>query len=140
MSWDIYMIRTKTNLEPINQIQYLDVLKFEKKEVVQELELLSREMNLIIDGIDARYVYLRGDDWSIEFDFGDGKEPYFNIDMEVRGRYEPTDILNRLKKDLKTRIVDMNTGTFWEAEGKSGFSDWSKLNKEIQFVYINEKE
>lgn len=112
MSWDIYMIRTKTNLEALDKIQYLDVLKFEKKEVLQELETLSREMNLIVEGADTRYVYLRGDGWSIEFDFFDDKEPYFNIDMEIRGTKKPTVIINRLKKDLKTRIVDESTGTF----------------------------
>ena len=139
MSWDIYMIRTKTNLESLDQIQYLDVLKFEKKEVVQELESLSREMNLMIEGMDTRYVYLRGNEWSIEFDFGEDKEPYYNIDMEVRGMHEPTVILNRLKKDLKTRIVDMSIGTFWEDE-KSGFSDWSKLNERIESVYTRENQ
>ena len=126
------MIRTKTNSELLNQIQYLDVLKFEKKEVVQELDLLSREMNLIIEGMDTRYVYLRGNEWSIEFDFWDGKEPYYNIDMAVRGKKEPTAVLNRLKKDLKTRIVDMSTGTFWEEDLKNGFSDWCKLNQRIE--------
>ena len=133
------MIRTKTNSELLDQIQYGDVLKFEKKEVVQELELLSREMNLKIEGLDTRYVYLRGNEWSIEFDFWDDKEPYYNIDMEVCGMHEPTVILNRLKKDLKTRIVDMSTGTFWEDE-KSGFSDWSKLNERIESVYTRENQ
>lgn len=109
------MIRTKTNLESLDQIQYLDVLKFEKKEVVQELESLSREMNLMIEGVDTGYVYLRG-------------------------MYEPTVILNRLKKDLKTRIVDMSTGTFWEDDEKSGFRDWSKLNERIESVYTRENK
>ena len=126
------MIRTKTNSELLDQIQYGDVLKFEKKEVVQELELLSREMNLKIEGLDTRYVYLRGNEWSIEFDFWDGKEPYYNIDMEVRGKQEPAAVLNRLKKDLKTRIVDMSTRTFWDENEKSGFSDWCKLNQRIE--------
>ena len=126
------MIRTKTNSELLDQIQYGDVLKFEKKEVVQELELLSREMNLKIEGLDTRYVYLRGNEWSIEFDFWDGKEPYYNIDMEVRGKQEPTVVLNRLKKDLKSRIVDMSTGTFWEEDKETGFGDWCKLNQRIE--------
>lgn len=138
MSWDVYMIRTKTNLEPLDRIQYLDVLKFEKKEVMQELEVLSKELNLEIEGKDTKYVYLRGKNWSIEFEFWDGKEPYFNIDMEIRGMHEPIDILNRLKKDLNTRIVDMSTGTFWEDKRKSGFSNWSKLNKRSESICDSE--
>ena len=37
----------------------------------------------------------------------------------LRGKQEPTVLLNRLKKGLKTRIVDMTTGAFGEEDEKT---------------------
>ena len=134
MSWDVYLIRTKTNSEAINEIEYSNILKFEKKEMIQELQRLANELDLFLTDLDKRYVHLRGNNWSIEFDFWDGKEPYINIDMEIRGSKEPVEVLERLKMDLNTRIVDTCTYAFWMKDSRSGFPDWNKLNDKIKEI------
>ena len=136
MSWDVYLIRTKTNSEAINEIEYSNILKFEKKEMMQELQKLANEFDLSLTDLDKRYVHLRGNNWSIEFDFWDGKEPYINIDMEIRGSKEPVEVLERLKMDLNTRIVDTCTYAFWMKDDRSGFYDWNKLNDKIKEISL----
>ncbi|MBQ9141071.1 MAG: hypothetical protein IJX63_04675 [Lachnospiraceae bacterium] len=131
MSWDIYLVRTETNTEPEHLIPEENMVKFTREEIIRELVVLARDLNLKAEDLEAKYVHLRGGDWSIEFNFWDDLEPYSTIDMEVRGGKLPTEVLSRLKKDLKARIVDMCAGEFWEEEGASGFSEWKALNDKV---------
>lgn len=130
MSWDIYLVRTETNTEPEYLIPEENMVKFTREEIIRELVVLARHLNLKAEDLEAKYVHLRGDGWSIEFNFWDDLEPYSTIDMEVRGVKQPTEVLSRLKKDLKARIVDMCAGDFWE-EGASGFGEWKALNDKV---------
>ena len=116
-------------------------MKFTREEVIKELVLLADELNLRVEDLETRYVHLRGDGWSIEFNFWDGQEPYNTIDMEVRGTKQPTEILNRLKQDLNARIVDMCAGGFWTKDGASGFGEWKGLNDKVaQYIAAEGKE
>lgn len=128
MSWDIYLVRTKTNTEPEHLIPEENMVKFTREEIIRELVVLARDLNLKAEDLEAKYVHLRGEGWSIEFNFWEGLEPYRTIDMAVRGVKQPTEVLSRLKKDLKARIVDMCAGGFWEEGGTSGFDEWKVLN------------
>ncbi len=128
MSWDIYFVRTKSNTEPEHLIQEENMVKFTREEIIRELVVLAMELNLKAEDLEAKYIHLRGEDWSIEFNLWEGLEPYSTIDMEVRGVKQPTEVLSRLKKDLNARIVDMSAGGFWEEDGASGFGEWKALN------------
>lgn len=131
MSWDIYLVRTETNTEPEHLISEENIVKFTREEVIQELVLLADELNLRVEDSETRYMHLRGEGWSIEFNFWKGQESYNTIDMEVRGTKQPTEILNRLKQDLNARIVDMCAGGFWTEGGASGFGEWKVLNDKV---------
>ena len=139
MSWDIYLVRTETNTEPEHMISNENIVKFTREEIIRELVVLAKELHLRAEDLDAKYVHLRGEDWSIEFDFWDGMESYYTIDMEVRGRLQPTEVLSRLKRDLNARIVDMCAGGFWEEEGVSGFCAWKALNERVTQSILKEE-
>ncbi len=138
MSWDIYLVRTETNTESKRQISEENIIKFTREEVIRELVLLAKELGVSAEDLETKYVHLRGDNWSIEFNFGDGMELYNTIDMEVRGTKQPTEVLSRLKKDLKARILDMCAGEFWEEDCTSGFEGWKALNTQV-IQYIAEE-
>lgn len=131
MSWDIYLVRTGTNTEPEHLISEENMVKFTREEIIGELVVLARDLNLKAEDLESKYVHLRGEGWSIEFNFWDGLESYHTIDMEVRGRLQPTEVLCRLKKDLGARIVDMCARGFWEEEVISGFGKWKTLNDKV---------
>lgn len=130
MSWDVYLTRTKNNIEAYNKIADEDIIPFTRKEIVDEIVLLARELELETADLNDKFPHLRGDGWSIEFSFWD-EEPYETVDLQVRGIKNPTEVFARLKKDLRTRIFDMHGGKFIEDESESGFEAWKNFTDKV---------
>lgn len=130
MSWDVYLIRTKTNTEPYDQIEDEDIIPFTRKEIVDAIVSLARELELQVADLDARFPHLRGNGWSIEFCFWD-EEPCETIQLQVRGIHNPTEVFARLKKNLQARIFDMHGGKYIEDELESGFEDWKNFTENV---------
>lgn len=131
MSWDIYLVRTKTNTEDYGDILDENLICFTKKEIVNEIKVLAEELQLHTKDLDTNYMHLRGDGWSIEFCFWDDYEPYETVEMQVRGFNEPTEVFRRLKQDLNARIYDMHGKRYIEEEGESGFQQWKNFTGHI---------
>ncbi|MBE5866043.1 MAG: hypothetical protein E7292_07515 [Lachnospiraceae bacterium] len=131
MSWDVYLIRTKTNTEPYDRIKDEDIIPFTRKEILDKIVLLANELELQVEDLDTNFPHLRGKGWSIEFCFWD-EDPCEIVDIQVRGSYNPTKVLARLKEDLQTRIFDMHRGKYIEDGQESGFEDWKKLAERIK--------
>ena len=113
MSWDVYLIRTKTNMEPYNRIKDEDIIPFTRKEILDEIVLLANELELLVEDLDTKFPHLRGNGWSVEFCFWD-EDPCETVDLQVRGSYNPTKVFARLKGDLQARIFDMHRGKYIE--------------------------
>ena len=58
-------------------------------------------------------------------------QTYENVEMQVRGVNEPTEVFARLKKDLNARIFDMHGGKFITADSSSGFNEWKEFTDKI---------
>ena len=97
---------------------------------MNEIVLLARELELQVADLDARFPHLRGNGWSIEFCFW-YEEPCDTIELQVRGIHNPTEVFDRLKKDLQARIFDMHGGKFIEDELESGFEDWRNFTEKV---------
>ncbi len=130
MSWDVYLIRTKNNTKPYEQIAAEDMIPFTRKEVVDEMVLLAGELELQAADVDTKFPHLRGNGWTIEFCFWD-EEPCDTVELQVRGIHNPTEVFARLKKDLQARIFDMHGGKYIEDELKSGFEDWKNFTEKV---------
>jgi len=130
MSWDVYLIRTKTNMEPYDRIKDEDIIPFTRKEILDEIVLLANELELQVEDLNTKFPHLRGTGWSVEFCFWD-EDPYETVDLQVRGRNNPTKVFARLKEDLQARIFDMHGGKYIEDGQESGFEDWKKLTERI---------
>lgn len=131
MSWDIYLVRTKNNAEPYGEILDENVIGFTKNEIRNEIIALAESLGLYTEDLDTNYMHLRGEGWSIEFCFWNDVPTYENVEMQVRGVNEPTEVFARLKKDLNARIFDMHGGKFITADSSSGFNEWKEFTDKI---------
>lgn len=130
MSWDVYLIRTKNTTKPYEQIADEEIIPFTQKEVVDEIVLLARELELQTADLNTKFPHLRGSGWTIEFCFYD-KEPCDTVELQVRGIHNPIEVFTRLKKDLRARIFDMHRGKYIEEESESGFEDWKNFTEKV---------
>ena len=131
MSWDIFLVRTKTNKEDYGDIVDENIICFTKKEIADEIKILAEKLQLQVEDLDTDYMHLRGEGWSIEFCFWDDYESYETVEMQVRGGNEPTEVFRRLKQDLNARIYDMHGKRYVEEDGKSGFQQWKNFTENI---------
>lgn len=131
MSWDIYLIRTKTNTEQYDDIIDENIVGFTKKEICDEIITLAKEFDLSMDDLDTSYIHLRGEKWSMEFCFWEEEEIYDTVEVQVRGINEPTEILARMQVDLNARIFDMHNGKFIDAYESGAFDEWKDFTDKI---------
>lgn len=139
MSWDVVMIRTKNNDEDFDSINDDDMIKFFKKEVIDVIVKISEEIGAVAEDLDTEYAHLRGNDWSIEFQFWDN-EPYDTIVLEVRGIKAPKEAFQLLKGYLKARIFDLYSGRYVDDQPELGFEEWKKLCDKIINSLTNSSE
>ncbi|MDD5934811.1 MAG: hypothetical protein PUC65_04470 [Clostridiales bacterium] len=138
MSWDVFLVRTKTKVRTYGEVTDENVICFSRDEVIDEIRNLVRDYGFQVEDIDQEFVYLRGDGWSIEFCFYEDYEPFDIIEMGVRGVKEPTVVFRRLEHDFNARIYDVHGGKFLDEDGTSGFDEWIRFTDKI-IADINRK-
>ena len=121
MSWDVLMIRTKTNCETINAITSENILPFTQAEIAAEIQKIATELHAICNCTDLSWQTLDGNGWSIEFNVGEEAETP-SVMLHIRGG-EPKAVFALLMTDLNTRLIDGGTG-FITFDKPTSFETW----------------
>lgn len=74
MSWDVLMIRTKTNRETIDAITSENIIPFKQTEIADVIRKISSELGAAFNCDDLSWQSLDSDSWSIEFNVGENTE------------------------------------------------------------------
>lgn len=130
MSWDVVMIRTKTNDEAaIDAIASENIILFRQTEIADEIEKISAELGAIYNCDDLSWQNLDSDSWSIEFNVGKEAETEC-VMLHIRGG-EPREVFAILAADLNTRLVDGSTGEFIIPGKPTSFERWKAYRDKI---------
>ncbi|MDO5558146.1 MAG: hypothetical protein Q4F95_00955 [Oscillospiraceae bacterium] len=111
MSWDVIMIRTKNNNEPPDSISDDMLVPFTQTEIIMKLKKISEYINAGYDFSDPSWQIMTADNWSVEFNIGDGDEAAA-IMLCIRGNNEPTELLKEIAIEFGTRLLDGSNGEF----------------------------
>ena len=91
MSWDVLLIRTKTNRESMDEIKSENIIPFSQAEIAHEIGKLAAELGAVCDCQDLSWQNLDSDGWSIEFNIGKNAETE-SVMLHIRGG-EPKEVL-----------------------------------------------
>ena len=128
MSWDVLMIRTKTNCEAINAITSENIIPFSQTEIATEIKKIATELGIICNCNDLSWQVLDCDSWSIEFNVGENAETP-SVMLHIRGG-EPKAVFAFLMADLNTRLIDGDTG-FITLDKPTSFKEWEVYRDRI---------
>ena len=129
MSWDVVMIRTKTNTETIDEITSENIIPFSQTEIADEIKKISAELGAVYNCDDPAWQNLDSDSWSIEFNIGEDTETEA-VMLHIRGG-EPTAVFAVLIADLNTRLMDCSTGKFIIPGQPTSFERWKAYRDKI---------
>ena len=65
MSWDVLLIRTKTNREAMDEIKSENIILFSQAEIAREIGKIATELGAVCDGQDLAWQNLDSDSWSM---------------------------------------------------------------------------
>ena len=65
MSWDVLLIRTKTNRESMDEIKSENIIPFSQAEIAHEIGKLAAELGAVCDCQDLSWQNLDSDGWCI---------------------------------------------------------------------------
>lgn len=136
MSWDVLMIRTKTNSEMIDEITSENIIPFKQAEIADEIKKISAELGAVYNCDDLSWQNLDSDSWSIEFNVGKDTEEE-SVMLHIRGG-EPKEVFAVLIADLNTRLMDCSTGEFISMERPTSFERWKAYRDKIVKEYRND--
>lgn len=102
MSWDVLLIRTKTNREAMDEIKSENIILFSQAEIAREIGKIATELGAVCDCQDLSWQNLDSDSWSIEFNVGKNAETE-SVMLHIRGS-EPKEVLTLLPVDLNAWI------------------------------------
>lgn len=130
MSWDVLMIRTKTNSETtLDAITSDNIIPFKQIEIADEIRKISAELGAAYNCDDLSWQDLDSDSWSIEFNIGKKTETE-SVMLHIRGG-EPKEVFAFLTADLNTRLVDGCTGGFIVPGKPTSFEEWKAYRDRI---------
>ena len=129
MSWDVAMIRTKTNTEPIDEITSENIIPFKQTEIADEIKKISAELGAVYNCDYLAWQNLDSDRWSIEFNVGEDTETE-SVMLHISGG-EPTAVFAVLIADLNTRLMDCSTGEFIIPGQPTSFERWKAYRDKI---------
>ena len=129
MSWDVVMIRTKTNTETIDEITSENIIPFRQTEIADEIKKISAELGAVYNCDNLAWQNLDRDRWSIEFNIGEDTETE-SVMLHIRGG-EPTTVFAVLIADLNTRLMDCSTGEFIIPGQPTSFERWKAYRDKI---------
>ena len=134
MSWDVLMIRTKTNNEAeLRVIESENIIPFKQTEIADEIKKISAELGALYDCNDLSWQHLDSDSWSIEFNVGKDTETEC-VMLHIRGG-EPKEVFSILMTDLNIRLVDGSTGEFITPGKPTSFERWKAYRDKIVNEY-----
>lgn len=131
MSWDVVMIRTKTNSETIDEIKSENIILFGQTEIADEIKKISVELGAAYNCDDLSWQELDSDSWSIEFNVGKNAETE-SVMLHIRGG-EPKAVFAALIADLNTRLIDCWTGESISLDKPTSFESWKAYRDKIIF-------
>lgn len=129
MSWDVLMIRTKTNRETIDAITSENIIPFKQTEIADVIRKISSELGAAFNCDDLSWQTLDSDSWSIEFNVGENTETE-SIMLHIRGG-EPKAVFATFIANLNTRLMDCWTGEFISPDKSSSFDEWKAYRDKI---------
>ncbi len=129
MSWDVLLIRTKTNREAMDEIKSENIILFSQAEIAREIGKIATELGAACDCQDLSWQNLDSDSWSIEFNVGKNAETE-SVMLHIRGS-EPKEVLTLLPVDLNARLIDCSTGEFIRPDEPTSFERWRAYRDQI---------
>lgn len=136
MSWDVLMIRTKTNSEMMDEITSENIISFKQAEIADEIKKISTELGAVYNCDDLSWQNLDSDSWSIEFNIGNDTETE-SVMLHIRGG-EPKEVFPFLITDLNTRLMDCSTGEFISPGKPTSFESWIAYRDKIVKEFRND--
>ncbi len=124
MSWDVVLIKTDTNKEPIEDIK--NPIPFDSEAFIKEIKKHVPDL----DTKDKTWLLLNREYYSVEFNMG--KDTYTEcIMLHVRGGTEPKDLFEIILKNFSCRIYDCSSGEFIGDDSESAFEEWKKYRDKV---------
>ena len=130
MSWDVVMIRTKTNSETIDEIKSENIIPFRQTEIAEAIKKISTELGADYDCDNLSCQYLSSDSWAIEFHVGEDAETE-SVMLCMYGGEEPMAAFDALIANLNTRLIDCPTGEFISLGKPTSFERWKAYRDKI---------
>lgn len=130
MSWDVVLIRTESNKEPLDMIESENIIPFTREEITQELAKTAASFGADCDCENPAWQTMYGNGWSIEFCADEGDESE-SVMLLIRGNTEPAEVLKAFAEALGARLVDCGTGEFMDFDRPSGFEAWRAYRDKI---------
>ncbi|EAF6699988.1 hypothetical protein AUQ54_15470 [Listeria monocytogenes] len=123
MSWDVALIKTKTNQEKLDEIK--ETVSFSKTEFMDVLT--NQYPSTIVN--DSSWIVMDTEKHLIEFNIG--KEE--NIDcimMHIR-RSDPREVIEFLCVTLQCRAIDISKTAFIDSKKATSFETWQKFKDKV---------
>ena len=130
MSWDVVMVRTKTNGEALKDIACENIVPFTQTEIAEAVKKAAAALGAAYDCADLSYQHLGCGGWSIEFNVG-GEPEAESVMLHVRGAEEPKEAFALIASALNARLIDCGTGEFITHGGSGSFERWKKYRDGI---------
>lgn len=123
MSWDVVLIKTKTNTESIEEIH--EPVEINREEFSKHFREISDNAKIYSDEI-----VLDEKEYSIEIIMDE--EELSAITLNIRGATAPNEVLKALCERLDCRAYDTSTGEFLDFGGNvSGFEQWKDYRDKV---------
>lgn len=130
MSWDVVMVRTKTNGEALKDIAGENIVPFTQTEIAEAVKNAAAALGAAYDCADLSYQHLGCVGWSIEFNVG-GETEAESVMLHVRGAEEPKEAFSLISSVLNARLIDCGTGEFITQGGAGSFERRKKYHDGI---------
>ena len=131
MSWDVLMIRTRTNAEKsLDEIESENIIPLGQTEIAHEIQSISARLRCVCNCDDLSWQSLDSDRWSIEFCVGKDEETQ-SVMLLIRGGEEPREVFAALAADLNVRLIDGSTGEFICPDKTTFFERWRAYRDQI---------
>ena len=124
MSWDVVLIKTETNKEPIEDIK--NPIPFDSEAFIKEIKKHVPDL----DTKDKTWLLLNREYYSVEFNMGKDKKTDC-IMLHVRGSREPEDLFEIIKEKFQCRIYDCSSGEFIKSGTESAFGKWKEYKDKV---------
>lgn len=123
MSWDIVLMKTHTNSEPLDA--NINFVPFERDSTVRQLHTLFPELN-----VSNQQCLLLEDEIALEIYMGD-EEMCETITLMFHGSTPPEPFIAAICNLLSCRAFDISSGEFLDLPCGSRFSTWNDWRNEI---------